>query len=196
MKFCCATLLFLCAISHSTRAQTPSAPEARSTPPPIISPEIKEDRSVTFRLKAPNAKSVALRGQWEKDPLPLTRAEGGLWSATLSSVPPGVWEYSFEADGLSLLDPGNPAIKPSREPRSSILHIPATPPAAWDFQDVPHGVVHHHSYFSKTLGRPRELVVYTPSKLLPATAGLLPLLVLQHGSGDNQQNWVTHGKAH
>ncbi|WP_050026045.1 esterase [Verrucomicrobium sp. BvORR034] len=197
MKLCCAPLFLLFAISLTARAQTPSAPETRSAPAPIISPEInKDDHSVTFRLKAPNAKSVTLRGQWDKSPLPLTRAEDGIWSGSFPSVPPGVWEYSFEADGLSLLDPGNPAIKPSREPRSSILHIPSSPPAAWDFQDVPHGTVHQHTYFSKALGRPRELVVYTPPTLVRGSTDPLPLLVLQHGSGDNQQTWVTHGKAH
>lgn len=198
MKICCTALLLLFALTPGTQAQVASSAEARpaSVPTPVLSPEIKDDHSVTFRLKAPNAKTVTLRGQWDKNPLPLTRAEDGIWSGTFPTVPPGVWEYSFDVDGLSLLDPGNPAIKPSREPRSSILHIPSSPPAAWDFQDVPHGTVHQHTYFSKALGRPRELVVYTPSRHIPNTAGPLPLLVLQHGSGDNQQTWVTHGKAH
>jgi enterochelin esterase family protein len=82
-----------------------------------------------------------------------------------------------------------------REPRSSILHLPATPPAPWDFQDVPHGAVHQHSYLSKTLQKPRELVVYTPPGYETAAGTSYPLLVLQHGSGDNEQTWVAHGKA-
>ncbi|MCX6954008.1 MAG: alpha/beta hydrolase-fold protein [Verrucomicrobia bacterium] len=175
----------------------PSAPAPR--PAPIVSPEVNADRSVTFRLRAPNAKQVTVRGQWAKDPLPLTRADDGLWSATApaEAIAPGVWEYSFNVDGLAMIDPGNPAIKPMREPRTSILHLPAATPAPWDFQDVPHGTVHQHSYLSKSLGRAREVWVYTPPGYeSSATTEKYPLLVLQHGSGDNQQTWVAHGKAH
>ena len=42
-------------------------------------------------------------------------------------IPAGVWEYSFQVDGLQMIDPGNPAIKPMREPRTSILCIPGQP---------------------------------------------------------------------
>ena len=40
--------------------------------------------------------------------------------------------------------------------------VPSVPPAPWDWQDVPHGTVHLHGYASKSLGRARELAVYTP----------------------------------
>jgi hypothetical protein len=43
-----------------------------------------------------------------------------------------------------------------------LLHLPADPPLIHDFQDVPHGGVHQHTYRSKSLGRLRELAVYTP----------------------------------
>lgn len=162
---------------------------------PVVSPEIGEAGHVTFRLKAPQAKAVQVRGQWAKDPLPLTQGAEGVWSVEATAVPAGIWEYSLVVDGLSMIDPTNPAIKPMREPRSSILHLPSTPPALWDFQDVPHGTVHTHSYFAKTLGRARELVVYTPPGYETENAAKYPLLVLQHGSGDNQQTWVVHGKA-
>jgi enterochelin esterase family protein len=94
----------------------------------------------------------------------------------------------------------NPIFKPQREPGKSIVQIAGTPPNPWDFQDVPHGTVHQHGYASKALGRPRELWVYTPPGYEEAIAGnsaaRYRLLVLQHGSGDNHQTWVVHGKAH
>ena len=154
------------------------------------------DQSVTFRIKAPNAKAVNVRGQWGKETVALVRGEDGVWAGSAANVPRGVWEYSFDVDGLMTVDPGNPAIKPMREPRTSILHLPATPPAVWDFQDVPHGTVHKHSYLSKSLGRPRELNVYTPPGYEKDAATKFPLLVLQPGSGDNQDTWTAHGKAH
>ena len=195
------TLLLAVCVAASALGQTPApAPTPASTrPAPIVSPEVNTDRSVTFRLRAPNAKQVTVRGQWAKDPLVLTRSDDGLWSGTApaATIASGVWEYSFAVDGVAMIDPGNVAIKPMREPRTSILHLAASPPQPWDFQDVPHGTVHQHSYRSKVLGRAREVWVYTPPGYESAPAAArYPLLVLQHGSGDNQQTWVTHGKAH
>jgi enterochelin esterase-like enzyme len=183
-------LLAACFVAQApASAQNPRAPR--------VSPEIQAGGRVTFRLGAPQAKEVVLRGQWAKEPVPLTRGDDGLWSATLEAVPAGVWEYSFGVDGMNVLDSLNTLFKPQREPQKSILHIPSTPPAPWDWQDVPHGTVHQHGYASKALGRPREFVVYTPPGYeLGGEQKKLPLLVLQHGSGDNQATWVAHGKAH
>jgi enterochelin esterase family protein len=169
---------------------------AQNPPAPLVSPEIQTGRRVTFRLRAPQAKEVALRGQWAKDPVPLARGEEGVWSVALEAVPAGVWEYSFAADGLNLLDSLNPAFKPQREPQKSILHVPSTPPAPWDWQDLPHGTVHQHGYASQALGRARECLVYTPPGYEREAGKKYPLLVLQHGSGDNHQTWIAHGKAH
>lgn len=170
----------------------PAAPR----PPPVVSPEIKADGSVVFRLKAPKAAEVQVRGQWAKEPLTLAKDDQGIWSATSGALPAGVWEYSLVVDGVAMVDPGNVAIKPMREPRTSILHLPGTPAKEWDFQDVPHGTVHTHVYAAKAFaGAAREVMVYTPPGYEAGTA-TYPLLVLQHGSGDNHQTWTAHGKAH
>ena len=154
------------------------------------------DGKVTFSINAPKAAEVKLKGQWDKQDNALTRGDDGVWSSAAISVPSGIWEYSFQVDGLNVLDPQNPAIKPQRMPQKSILHLPATPPAAWDWRgDIPHGTVHTHTFHSKPLGVPREAVVYTPPGYENSTAKL-PLFVLQHGSGDNQRGWTEHGKAH
>src|SRR5438034_8786139 len=79
---------------------------------PVLSPEIQPDGNVTFRLRAAEAKEVTLRGQWTKQPLTMTRGEGGVWSVTAEAVPAGVWEYNFQVDGLSVLDSLNPSFKP------------------------------------------------------------------------------------
>ena len=169
---------------------------AQSPPPTAIpGPQIEPDGKVTFRFRGGDAKEVKVRGQWTNEPIEMTRAENGAWSAT-ATVPAGVWEYSFSVDGLNVLDPRNPLFKPQREPSKSILHLPSTPPASWDWQDVPHGTVHQHGYASKALGRPREAWVYTPPGYERETTTKYPLLVLQHGSGDNQATWIAHGKAH
>jgi enterochelin esterase family protein len=136
-----------------------------------------------------------LRGQWDKQQVAMTRDETNVWSVTVPDVPAGVWEYSFIADGLTIIDPLNPTQKPQRNPNASILHIPGTPPNAWDFQDVPHGTVHQHIYLSKALGKQRGAWVYTPPGYESDAKTEYPLLVLQHGSGDRHETWVVHGKA-
>src|SRR4051812_48707999 len=173
-------------------ALTIGAAIAQQTAP---TPDAPAD-SKTFTLRAPEAKEVTLRGQWSKQPIAMTKGEKGDWTVSVEKVPAGVWEYSFAVDGLNVMDPNNPAFKPQRQPGKSILHIASNPPAAWDWQDVPHGTVHLHAYPSKVVGRQREVVVYTPPDYEKQGDRKYPLLVLQHGSGDNQRTWVEHGKAH
>jgi enterochelin esterase-like enzyme len=178
----------------ATSATAPATPPAK--PPPVVSPEVGSDHRVTFRIKAANAKEVQVRGQWAKEPLAMVRGEFGVWSVTSAPIEGGVWEYSLVVDGVAMIDPGNPWIKPMREPRTSILDLPSSPLMPWDFQDVRHGTVHQHDYQSKALGVQRSISVYTPPGYETSVGTTYPLLVLQHGSGDNQLTWVTHGKAH
>jgi enterochelin esterase-like enzyme len=159
------------------------------------SPDIEPDNSVTFQIRAPQAHEVTVQGQWPDGKISMQKETNGWWSVTSAPIPAGIWEYSLQVDGLSMIDPGNSAIKPMREPRTSILHIPGNPPLPWDFQDVPHGVVHSHTYRSKSLGVLRGLVVYTPPGY-EQNNRKYPTLYLQHGSGDNQATWTVHGKAH
>lgn len=178
-------------------AETPPAvPARRASAMPVRSPEVQADRKVIFRLPAPKATEVVLAGQWPAGRASMSKDTNGVWSVTAGPIPAGVWEYSFQVDGVGMIDPGNPAIKPMREPRTSILHLPADPPSLNDFQEVPHGVVRQHTYRSKALGRVRELAVYTPPGYEQQSAATFPTLYLQHGSGDNQATWTAHGKAH
>jgi enterochelin esterase family protein len=163
---------------------------------PVISPEIGEDHGVVFRLQAKMATKVLLRGQWDRQQVDMAKDADGVWSVAVPQLKAGVWEYSFIVDGLSMIDPANPTMKPQRNPNTSILHVTGTPPNVWDFQDVPHGAVHQHTYLSKALGRQREAWVYTPPGYEADADKKYPLLVLQHGSGDRHETWVVHGKAH
>jgi enterochelin esterase family protein len=186
-------LLLLASVLSVFAAETPAR---RNRPPPILSPEVQTNRQVTFRLQAAKASEVVVVGQWPNGRTAMAKGTNNVWSVTVDPIEPGVWEYSFQVDGLSMIDPGNPAIKPMREPRTSILHLPGNPPLIHDFQDVPHGTVRQHTYHSKSLGRLRELVVYTPPGYDMKRSSRYPTLYLQHGSGDNQATWITHGKAH
>ena len=200
MKFPLVAALVCLLVSDGFAAESVSvtstnAAVRRRVDAPIRSPEISGDRKVTFRLRAPKANEVALQGQWKDGRATMTKGTNDVWSVTVGPIEAGIWEYSFNVDGLTMIDPGNTWIKPQREPRSSILHVVGEPPKIWDFQDVPHGTVHSHTYRSKAVGRLREMAVYTPPGYEHGTKKY-PLLVLQHGSGDNQATWVVHGKAH
>ncbi len=162
-------------------------------PAPLISPELLPDGGVTFRFKAPNAQDVKVAGQFGQT-TPLIKSNEGVWSVTVPTVPPGVHEYRFVVDGLNVPDTQNPALKPQRAPGTSILHVPANPPAPWDWQNIPHGVLHQHEYESKALGHMRRLIVYTPPS--GTATRPLPVLYLSHGNTDNESTWSVHGKAH
>jgi len=187
-------LILILGIATSV-AQPPAtnAPVRPAQPP--AGTEILPNGKVIFRLRAPKAQEVSVGGQWSTNRAVLNKTTNDIWSVELDGLKPGIYEYSFYLDGFQMIDPANTSIKPMRQPRTSILHIPGQPPAMQDFQDVPHGVVRQHSYQSKPLNRLRELVVYTPPGY-DQSRTRFPTVYLQHGNGDNQATWTTHGKAH
>ena len=80
----------------------------------MISPEVLPDGHVTFRLRAPAAKEVTLRGEWVaaggidvSPPVAMTRDDAGVWSVTVGPLPSEVLAYSFTVDGLIIADPQN-----------------------------------------------------------------------------------------
>jgi enterochelin esterase family protein len=179
------------ALAQESKPATNAPPRRTERPAPTVSPELRPDGGVTFRLKAARASEVKVSGQFGPD-AKMTKDTKDLWSVTVPAVPAGVHEYRFVVDGVTVIDPQNPMIKPQRWPNTSILHVPANPPAPWDLQDIPHGTLHLHYYKSKALGNWRHLVVYTP----PGASGRLPVLYLSHGYSDNDESWSVHGKAH
>ena len=195
-RFFVPVLLNTIVVGLAAAAQPPANPAPRRSQVSAQSPQVLADGRVTFRLRAPKAGEVAVNGQWPNGHTTMAKDGNDVWSVTVGPISSGIWEYSLQVDGVQMIDPGNPAIKPMREPRTSILHIPGQPPLLHDFQNVPHGVVHEHTYFSKSLNRVRELVVYTPPAYEKQADARFPTLYLQHGMGDNQATWVVHGKAH
>ncbi len=165
----------------------------KARPAPVVSPTIHNDGRVTFRVQAKSAKDVSVSGEMIQGKVAMTRGDDGTWSATLESVGPGLYGYNFTIDGVRMVDPGNPQLKPQRAPRTSILHIPGD--HFYDFKDVPHGTVHLHGYHSAPIDRFREMHVYTPPGYETGDRRY-PLLVLQHGHSDSFATWTRYGKAH
>jgi enterochelin esterase family protein len=161
----------------------------------LISPDILSDHQVVFRLYAPRGKQVAIVGQFLDEAMPLDRNKEGVWSITVGPIPPGIYQYSFVVDSMSMIDPGNRDVKPVNNPHMSILNISGNPPLLHDFQDVPHGTLHRHWYRSASLGAVRSIEVYTPPEYEIAT-GNHPTLYLLPGSNDTETIWSIYGKVH
>ena len=55
---------------------------ALAQPPPmaVLSPEVSPDRTVTFRILAPDAKVIAVSGEFTRKPIPMTKDEKGVWT--------------------------------------------------------------------------------------------------------------------
>ncbi|HEY1262666.1 MAG TPA: alpha/beta hydrolase-fold protein [Terriglobales bacterium] len=163
-------------------------------PPPVISPEVHPDRSVTFRLRAPNAKEVNLALDGLKQ-APMQKDDQGVWSITVGPLEPDFYSYLFYPDGVPTLDHQNADIIPNLLDTSSQVHVPGPPSLPWERNDVEHGEVHHHFYRSAAAGDERDFYVYTPPGYDAHSKHGYPVLYLLHGFSDDASAWTTVGRA-
>ena len=161
---------------------------------PPDSPQILADRRVIFRLRAPEADSVELKGI-DRTLLEMKRGPKGIWSLTVGPMDPGLYEYSFMVDDEQMIDPSNPSVKPETNPETSLLEITTQTPLFYQWRDVPHGTVHLHEYYSKSLNRLRRMRVYTPPGYEREEGRRYPVLYLFHGTGDTEATWTEFGRA-
>ena len=175
-------------------AQGPAPAGRGAAPPAINSCEIRADRTVTFRLRAPEATDVKVSGDFVPAAQALQKAEDGVWSVTLGPLNPAIYSYNFRINGVSVLDPVNPMIKRGERTSESMFEVPAETPSAYDMQAVSHGTVHENWYQSKSLSAWRRVDVYTPPGY-EAGKAVYPVLYLLHGSGDTESGWVSIGRA-
>lgn len=185
-------MVILLLVLACTASQLEAAASRRQV---ILSPEAHSDGRVTFRLKAPNAKSVGVNVQFARGVRPMTRNKSGLWSITLGPAEPEIYEYSFVADGLQIVDPANSWLKVWLRNAKNLVEIPGKKPMFFQQQHVPHGTIHLHKYPSKSLGVPRGLYIYTPPGYETSKNVTYPVLYLLHGMGDTEDAWTIVGRA-
>jgi enterochelin esterase-like enzyme len=165
---------------------------------PPFSPEVHQNRSIIFRLKAPQAKQVFLHfGEWEVQRLEMKKNDAGNWEAKINPVNPGIYSYTYSIDGVHFIDPKNPIVKTGTEVYGSIVEIPGINEPRFDeVQNVPLGQLHYVNYFSKVLDKQRRMVVYLPPNYNLERKTKFPVLYLRHGGGDNETSWTqAAGKA-
>lgn len=158
-------------------------------------PEVHPDNSVTFRFRAPNAREVKLAREGA-EAVPMQRGEDGVWTATTPALEPDYYGYSFVADGVSLLDPANPLMKPNLLGPTSMVHVPGPPSLPWELNAVAHGEIHRHFYKSDIVGDQRDFFVYTPPGYDARAKQRYPVLYLLHGFSDDASGWTAVGRAH
>ncbi len=186
-------LLALAIVSTGFAQQPPRQPTPNDT---LVSPETLSDKRVTFRIYAPKATDVALRGDWMEGPGPvkLEKDDKGVWSVTVGPLTPDFYSYNFIVDGVRVIDPKNAMIKQGVTSLDSMVLLPGAEAAFEDIQAVPHGEIRKVWYQSSTLGTQRRMHIYFP----PGYDGgkeRYPVFYLLHGGGDEDSGWSTIGRA-
>ena len=149
-------------------ATPPAAPQGgRGGPqgPVVVSPQVNAERTMTLRVLAPKATEITVTGEiLNGEPAKaMTKGDDGIWTATLRPLPPDVYTYAFNIDGVNTPDPRNPWVKlVSGTGLASQVQVPGDGPQFWDAKPVPHGLLQIMTYESKALGATRQAYVYTP----------------------------------
>jgi enterochelin esterase family protein len=174
---------------------------------PIVSPEVHDDYTVTFRFQAPNADTVQITGDFlptEKIKTPMGVFDGpgkaylkkdadGIWTYTSESLTPELYGYSFIVDGLRSTDPNNAFLIRDVATVTNIFLVGGGPGGLYKVNDVPHGTVARRWYDSPGLNMKRRLTVYTPPGYESSTQKY-PVLYLLHGAGGDEEAWMALGR--
>lgn len=177
-------------------AQPPTAAPSSPSGPALSaanSPEVHPDRTVTFRISAPKATEVLLKGDWHDDNKKLEKDANGVWSITLGPFLPSSYIYGYTVDGVAIADPVNPRIKLRMQGSGSYFVVPSETPGIQEPRDVPRGLVEINWQKSSVLGDTRPIWVYTPPGYSQETARRYPVLYLLHGSNDRPNGWLDVG---
>jgi enterochelin esterase-like enzyme len=164
----------------------------------VVSPDVHDDHTVTFRLKAPDAKSVELTGVavltalGTQKNVPFKKGDDGVWTLTIGPLRPDHYQYRLLVDGILMADPNNLYAVDTAMPPLSTLIIHGDGPAYYDAKNVPHGLVTRHVYHSTVTNGEREMFVYTPPGY--DRQKTYPVLYLVGGSGDQADDWVFDGR--
>ena len=169
---------------------------AQRNAPRIISPEIQEDNSVIFRLLAPEASNVKLRGTMFSDfsGKEMIKNEKGVFEIIIDPLESDIYVYTFSVDGVTTLDPSNNIVVRDGSHIESRLMIPGEKVDLYDVKDVPHGRLSAVWYKDKVLGMTRRCMIYTPPGYDNSNEKY-PVLYLLHGAGGDEEAWISRGRA-
>ena len=174
---------------------------------PVVSPEIHDDNTVTFRMRAPKAIKVEVTGDF----LPTREVDTPYGKFDVPGVAElieneGVWEfttpepllselysYTFIVDGVRMNDPSNVQMIRDVASVTNVFVIPGMPGDLYSVNDVPHGTVARRWYDSPTLKEQRRITIYTPPGYENGKQ-TYPVFYLLHGSGGDEEAWIALGR--
>lgn len=193
-------MLLVCAMTFAQQALWGGAP--------VVSPEIHDNNTVTFRLKAPKAVKVQVTGDFlptQKIKTPFGEFDGpgvadlkegkdGVWEFTTPEpLKPELYSYSFIVDDLKMMDPSNVYMIRDVATVTNVFIIGGDRADLYKVNKVPHGTVRRMWYNSPALGMDRRLTVYTPAGY--ETGGKrYPVFYLLHGMGGDEEAWIALGR--
>jgi enterochelin esterase family protein len=167
--------------------------------PGIVSPEVKEDKSVTFRFQAADAKVVKISGDWmpaqgwTPGSETMTRDEKGVWSYTTAVLPSDLYSYSFMVNGLKTTDPNNVYVIRDVASVFNVFLVGGGKADLYKVNQVPHGTVARRWYDSPGNKSVRRITIYTPPGY-ETSKGKYPVLYLLHGMGGDEEAWMALGR--
>jgi enterochelin esterase-like enzyme len=161
----------------------------------ITSPVVNEDGTVTFRLRAPLAQKVSVRGDWEVNGGvgEMKIDTGSVWTYTTPKLPSDFYMYSFVVDSIRILDPLNAFSNRDVGNLFSVFIVNHGNGDDYSIHDVPHGNVTRTWYTSAQYKTDRRLTIYTPPGY-ETGKNKYPVLYLLHGSGGDEEAWISLGR--
>ena len=147
---------------------------------PVAPATVHEDRTVTFKVQAPDAMEAELYLRNQKpDTFPMRKGSDGAWTVTVGPLETEIYEYGFLIAGAMF--------------NTAPLAIPGTPARHYELQDVPHGELMLHVYFSTVQRRHRQLHVYLPPGYDSRPGERLPVLYLFPANKEDE--WIRLAQA-
>ena len=76
----------------------------------------------------------------------MTKDTVGIWSITVGPIKPDIYPYSFQVDGVTVMDPANVSFFPNERFKASLVDVPGDSPLIHAMRDVPHGTITYEYY--------------------------------------------------
>ncbi len=165
----------------------------------IISPEIHENKTVTFRFMAPDAREVKISGEWMPSQgwIPgsevMIKDEKGVWSYKTDILESDLYGYAFMVDGLRTTDPNNVFMIRDVSTVTNVFIVGGGKGDLYNVKNVPHGTVARRWYNSPGNGKMRRVTIYTPPGY-ENSKKKFPVLYLLHGMGGDEEAWIALGR--
>ena len=191
-------LLFNRALTEQSAAFHPPYPErigdffsGEQVPTGAI---VRADGSVLFRLYAPQMdRARVCLTAFADVSLDMTKDERGFFEAALPYEPrfAGPQDVRFYVNDMLYLHPQMPAHFRSFR-QVNFVEFPDPESEMILLRDVPHGQVVREVFFSKVRASWQRLNLYLPPQY--RKGGQYPVLYLQHGFTENENEWIAMGK--